>query len=52
MLRHSVPLLFTIYTNDYRADFHNIPIIKYTDEAIIQALVKNSEILQIIEMKL
>ena len=37
------PILFTIYTNDYKADFYNIPIIKYADDTIIQALIKSSE---------
>ena len=40
------PILFTIYTNDYRADFYNIPIIKYADDTIIQALIKSSQDLE------
>ena len=37
------PNLFIIYTNYSRADFQNIPIIKYADDTIIQALIKNKK---------
>ena len=35
------PVLFTIYTNDCRGNFPNIPIIKYADDTAIQALIKS-----------
>ena len=35
------PVLFTIYTNDCRGNFPNIPIIKYADDTSIQALIKS-----------
>ena len=35
------PILFTIYTNDCRGTFRNIPFIKYADDTIIQALINS-----------
>ena len=34
------PILFSIYTNDCKSEFENIPILKYADDTAIQALIK------------
>ena len=37
------PVLFSIYTNDCRGEFDNIPIIKYADDTSIQALISSEK---------
>ena len=37
----SSPTLFSIYTDNCRGKFDNIPIIKYADDTSIQALIKS-----------
>ena len=37
------PILFIIYTNDCRTIFNNIPIIKYADDTIVQALISSED---------
>ena len=39
-------IVFVTYTYDCRADFPNIPIIKYADDTIIQALIKKKKYLK------